>query len=424
MPAAKSTNKPLTALRLRNLKPGDTVSDTEENRGLRVTRNKTGLRYWYRYKHPLTGKLAELTLFTRDAKALAEARVVFADLKLQRAGGGVPELPREYRKVLESDEPTEPGMPTVEAIVTTYLKDHVYQNRKLKGARETDRVLTSHVVDRIGKLKADHLTRHIVLELVKRQTQIGHNAQAGVVLREFDAAIEYAIGTGTLPEDFVNPAQLAKRSLRQAKTKLTANRRQRYLTDAELKTFLAWLPTSSFSRNHRFALALTLETGCRSGEAVAAEWGNFDLEVGMWHIPETKTEVPRDVQLPRQTVAWLSAARLVDPGSTYLCPSPKVGHIQQKSISEQAWHMRQRGKMLDIPPWTAHDLRRTARTGLARLGCPQPVAEALLGHTKGGIVGVYDLHRYTEEGGAWLQRWADHLDTLRPATVAQLKVVK
>jgi len=425
MPAAKSTNKPLSSLRLRTLKPGHTVSDSEENRGLRVTRNKAGLRYWYRYKHPDTGKLAELTLFTKDDKALAEARVVFRDLKTQRANGGVPELPTDYRrKPLLVEEPQLSSESTVKDLVVTYLKDHVYRNRKLKGARETDRVLTNHVVERIGDLKADQLTRQIVLDLVKRQTGAGHNAQAGVVLREFDAAIEFAIGTGALPEDFVNPAQLAKRSLRQSKTKLTAERRQRYLTDSELKKFLAWLPTSRFSRNHRFALALTLETGCRSGEAVAAEWDHFDLDSGLWHIPETKTEVPRDVKLPRQTVEWLSAAQLVDPGAIYLCPSPKGGHIQQKSISEQAWHMRQRGKMLDIAPWTAHDLRRTARTGLAKLGCPQPVAEALLGHTKGGVVGVYDLHRYTEEGGAWLQSWADHLDTLRPAKVARLRVVQ
>lgn len=422
MSAAKSTNKPLTALRLRHLKPGETVSDTEENRGLRVTRNKTGLRYWYRYKHPSTGKLAELTLFTKDDKALAEARVVFGELKLQRANGGVPELPAAYRKARAPAEPVSPAT-TVATIISTYLKEHVYRHRKLKGAKETDRVLTSHVVDKIGKLEAGKVTRQTVLDLVKQQTKAGHKAQAGVVLREFDAAIEFAIGTGLLPEAFVNPAQLAKRSLRQAKTRLTAERRQRYLSDLEIKMFLEWLPTSLFSRNHRFALALTLETGCRSGEAVAAQWGHIDLDAGVWHIPETKTEVPRDVVLPRQTVKWLSAARLVDPGAVYLCPSPKGGHIQQKSISEQAWRMRKQGKMLDIAPWTAHDLRRTARTGLARLGCPQPVAEAVLGHAKGGIVGVYDLHRYTEEGGEWLQRWADHLDTLRPTRVVRLKVV-
>ena len=419
----KITSKPLTALRLRKLKLGETVSDVAENRGLRVSRSTAGWRYWYRFTHPQSGKLKELTLFTKDANALAEARLVFAGLKQQRSNKQIPALPAEYQRVTEPKE-AGPSVPDIHTIIATYLKEHVYRNRKKKGAKEADRVLTNAVDLIIGDMPADTVSRETVLDIVMKQVNAGHNAQAGVVLREFDAAIEYAIGTSVLPADFVNPAQLAKRSLAQSKTRLTAKRRQRYLTDSELRLFLEWLPTSSFSRNHRFALALTLETGCRSGEAVAAEWNDFDLGRGIWHLPETKTGVPREIKLPTQTVNWLVAARTVDPGASYLCPSPRGGHIQQKSISEQAWHMRKSGNMLDIPHWVAHDLRRTARTGLARLGCPQPVAEALLGHTKGGIVGVYDLHSYTAEAGEWLQRWADHLDTMKPTSTVHLELVK
>jgi hypothetical protein len=43
--------------------------------------------------------------------------------------------------------------------------------------------------------------------------------------------------------------------------------------------------------------------------------------------------------------------------------------------------------MLDIPHWTPHDLRRTVRTGLSRLQCPNEVAEAVLGHTKAALKG-------------------------------------
>jgi len=100
------------------------VSDTEKI-GAGVTRNKTGLRYWYRYKHPNSGKLAELTLFTKDDKALAEARMVFADLKLQRANGGAPELPSGYRrKPLLVEEPLASSESTVNGLVEAYLKDH------------------------------------------------------------------------------------------------------------------------------------------------------------------------------------------------------------------------------------------------------------------------------------------------------------
>ena len=71
--------------------------------------------------------------------------------------------------------------------------------------------------------------------------------------------------------------------------------------------------------------------------------------------------------------------------------------------------------------WTAHDLRRSCRTGLARLGCPREVAEAALGHSKAGIVGVYDLHRYEREVGEWLQKWADHLDALSSPSVVPMR---
>jgi integrase len=62
--------------------------------------------------------------------------------------------------------------------------------------------------------------------------------------------------------------------------------------------------------------------------------------------------------------------------------------------------------------WNPHDLRRTVRTGLSKLGCPSDVAEAVLGHSKKGIEGTYNLHGYEEECAIWLQKWADYMDGL------------
>ena len=81
-------------------------------------------------------------------------------------------------------------------------------------------------------------------------------------------------------------------------------------------------------------------------------------------------------------------------------------------MSEQAWHLRTTERMVDIDHWTPHDLRRTVRTGLSRLRCPNEVAEAVLGHAKGGIEGTYDLHGYEDECREWLQKWADHMEAL------------
>jgi hypothetical protein len=68
-----------------------------------------------------------------------------------------------------------------------------------------------------------------------------------------------------------------------------------------------------------------------------------------------------------------------------------------------------------------HDLRRSVRTGLARLSVRDEVAEACLGHTEGGIKGVSNLHRFEPEVGAALQMWADHLGALQSPKVIPMK---
>ncbi|MCK7581535.1 MAG: tyrosine-type recombinase/integrase [Chromatiales bacterium] len=44
--------------------------------------------------------------------------------------------------------------------------------------------------------------------------------------------------------------------------------------------------------------------------------------------------------------------------------------------------------------WHPHDLRRTCRTRLSEIGISEEVAERVIGHTKLGVVGIYNQHRY------------------------------
>ena len=68
--------------------------------------------------------------------------------------------------------------------------------------------------------------------------------------------------------------------------------------------------------------------------------------------------------------------------------------------------------MIKMAHWTPHDLRRTVRTGLSRMGCSNEVAGAVLGHSSMGIEGTYDLYKFEPECREWLQKWADYLDIL------------
>src|SRR2546423_8602059 len=62
-----------------------------------------------------------------------------------------------------------------------------------------------------------------------------------------------------------------------------------------------------------------------------------------------------------------------------------------------------------VAHWTLHDLRRTARTGMAAAGVEVFFAELVIGHRQSGVHGVYDLHRYDAEKREALERWERRL---------------
>ena len=58
--------------------------------------------------------------------------------------------------------------------------------------------------------------------------------------------------------------------------------------------------------------------------------------------------------------------------------------------------------------WVLHDLRRTATTGIARLGIAPHVADRVLNHTAGtirGVAAIYNRFEYLEERRAALEAW-------------------
>jgi hypothetical protein len=71
-----------------------------------------------------------------------------------------------------------------------------------------------------------------------------------------------------------------------------------------------------------------------------------------------------------------------------------------------------------VTGWRWHDLRRTARTGLSRLGVPPAHAEAALNHVshRTPLEKIYDHHDYRPEILAALRLWQGHVAGLVGAT--------
>ena len=450
--------KPLTSVQIKALKPEQTLVDTGENVGLRIICGKRGAKtFFYRYRSPVDNKLKQMALgqfvpaidedlnFPMGKKklGLSSARQLLGQLKIERNSGICPstKLKDDAKKQAQKERMEKL---TIERMVEVYLsqrienhhgidnygnptKDIIVGSRaKVKNQKEARRSLEAISKKEFGQRLASKVTHVDIKNLINSILVKGFNVQAGIVLNELSLAYNYCIGRPEpvqgvfyeqwlpyLPEEQVNPCIQAKMFFNSQKTKLTPKQRKRVLDDSEIATVLKWLPGSKMPIICKHALFLTLYTGVRSGEAVDATKAAFDLEKGTWLV-KGKTGADRYVQLSYQVVNYLKPI-LEDKNNTtdYLLPASTTGKPQvQKQLSEQLASVRRRNIAPDIPHWVPHDLRRSCRTGLSRLKCPSNIAEAVLGHSKKGIEGTYDLYQYEDDCAEWLQKWADHLDML------------
>lgn len=197
-------------------------------------------------------------------------------------------------------------------------------------------------------------------------------------------------------------------------------KKDRTLSDGELGVFFPWLETAGLSKNVQAILSLILLTGMRPGEVSGMAWADINLEQGVYTLPgvKTKTGKGRDVQLSKQAVTLLrglvSDQKYVFEGkgrggvSNGIPMTAKTVHVGMSLVKIP------RPVTGDAEQWTPHDLRRTVRTGLAKLGCPMEIAELILGHAVGsGVAETYNRHKYLDEQREWLQKWCD---TIQPQT--------
>ncbi len=176
--------------------------------------------------------------------------------------------------------------------------------------------------------------------------------------------------------------------------------RERTLSDDEIKVLWSRLPTAlAKSPTCQRIIKLCLVTGQRVGEVTGMRRDELDLKHRIWNLPgaRTKNGYPHSVPLSELAMS------IIERGKGGPSVSPRA---VAKTIARAQ-------ERFNLQPWTAHDLRRTALTGMAKLG----VAPIVLGHianhrttTKSGItLGVYVHHAYEKEKREALELWASRL---------------
>jgi integrase len=300
----------------------------------------------------------------------------------------------------EKAQAREAAPDTVAALAKQFIERHCKRENRPRTAVETKRLLDLHVLPRWRHRLARDISRRDVIDLLDGLIDAGTPIAANRALSAIRKMFNWAVGRDILtasPCAGVKPPT-AERS------------RDRTLTDSELRN--VWLAADKVGSPFGALVKLLILTGQRRDEVAQLSWTEIDLGNRLWVLPpdRVKNNKQHEVPLSEPAVAILTALPRI--GDRFVLTTngeaPSSGYSKGK---------RRLDSLLppDMSPWRLHDLRRSAASGMARLGINLPVIEKVLNHVSGsfgGIVSVYQRHDFADEKRRALDTWARFIGDL------------
>lgn len=193
--------------------------------------------------------------------------------------------------------------------------------------------------------------------------------------------------------------------------------RDRVLSDTEIKAVWSALDNDDYAR----ILRLLLLTGARAEEISGLRWA--EVIDGVINLPSERTKNRRPHSIPLSEPATSIIAELQRGKRTQVFGRDDTGFFGWAKCKQ-----RLDLKLGDsVAPWRIHDLRRTAASGMQRLGIRVEVIERALNHISGsyrGVAGIYQRDPLTDDVRNALERWGQHITDLiegRKSVVVPMK---
>jgi integrase len=186
--------------------------------------------------------------------------------------------------------------------------------------------------------------------------------------------------------------------------------RDRVLEDPELAVVWRVCGHDTFGRIIRLLILL----GARANEVAGLCWSEIDFATGLLVVPPERVKTGKTLRLtlPPQALAILRSNPRQD-GCEFVFPSSRSTPFTAWSYCKATLDARITEAIgRPLVPWVVHDLRRSTRSGLSRIGVRPDVAEAVLNHAKRGVLATYDHYNYRRETAAALAAWANHVESI------------
>jgi len=394
----------LTAVTVKTAKPGRHA----DGGGLQLLVKDTGARSWV-YRFMLKGKSRDIGLGPAGPGgiSLADARDLATALRLKVKAGIDPLAERQQAETdaKAAEQAAKVAGVTFKAMAETHIAANKDSWRNAKHKQQWENTLKTYAYPVFGDLPVSEVnTPHVlkVLEPIWREVPETASRLRGRIETVLDSAKARGYRQGENPARW--RGHLAQ--ILPARTKLSRGHHKAMAYDA-VPAFL----TELRAREAVSALALefVILTAARTGEVIAAEWGEVDLAKALWTVPAERMKAGKEQRVPLSPRAVEILEQTKQLGGKHLFPG-----AQRSKLSGMAMAMLLRRMKLDV---TVHGFRSAFRDWAAECtGYSHEVAEMALAHTIGNAVErAYRRGDLFEKRRRLMADWATYCASGAPA---------
>jgi integrase len=358
--------------------------------GVRIT-SGGAVAFILNYTSPTGGRRKRYSIGRFPAWSATSARKQAQELRVKIDKGEDPiEEKRDKRRQSDAE-------PTFAELTQRYLDEHATVLKRASSVRN-DKGKIRRLIPQWGDRKVKSITQDDV-ERLKRDLQATPyhaNRMIALLSKMFNLSIKWRYRTD-------NPAKGVQ--------KFKEHARDSPLTEKQMVSLKRALD-AYHNQNAADAIRLLMLTGAREGEALKADWPQFDLKLGVWTKPSHHTKENKQEHIPLNDDALALLRKMKPKKSGPLFPGATDGEsrvtlrkpwVQICRAAGLSTAVDKQGKKRKLtrykPNFHIHDLRHTYASWLVSNGVPLYDVSKLLGHTR-----MQTTERYAHHADASLRR--------------------
>lgn len=406
----------LTDTQIRNAKATDKPVKLSDGNGLVIEIRPNGSKLWrYRYRidgkenlfavgeyaQPATGETEAQAQARRDGRSftLAEARA-----ERERCRGLVKQgIHPSHKQRTETLRRSVESASTFRAVAETWIEENE-KDWSQNYSRQIKQRFAGDAYPHIGFLPIKTVTPAHVKDVLKRVEKRGAPSVAKLLRTWIGGVFRYAAGELMVETD---PTWPLRNTIKTPKTRHIA-----HLAAKEIPAFVQAIEAVQAEHVTKAAVKLLWLTMVRTVELREAEWGEFDLDAGVWTVPAERMKMREKhlVPLPTQAIEILRAVHSMTGRGRFVFPgrNDREQPLTHEAIRDVFNRAGYAGK------FSPHGIRSTFSTYFNEAGEDHDVIELILAHKdKDKIRSAYNHAKKLDQRRMLLQQWADLTDAWR-----------